>query len=514
MTTPFRTEPQPEPTPEFDEIELGAQSGAEDSVNVHWSALLKRRMQGRMEQSSRRSWIVLATVLLGIFSSGFSLTVLAVTLADIATELKSTPSVLTWAITGPVLAMAVLGPIGGKLADRLGARRVYLVGMVGVAFFSAAAIFAWSAGSLVAFRFLGASLGAAVSPSALAMINRTFSAEKRPQALGYWSLVGAGSPVIGVVVASPLVEIYGWRSIFIVQTPLAIIAVIVGFLLLPATQRGERQPFDIPGPIVLALGVGSLLFALNRGPDWGFTSPAILIALAICPLFITAFVFVENRVAYPLLPMRYFKKRNFTFPIMNQFAANFAYMGGFILTPLLLTKVLGYSTAQTGWISIARPIAFSIIGPVAGYFVLRFGERKIGMFGSTLLAISLMLLATISASTGLIYIEIALVINGLGMGACAPAMIAALANSVDRSDLGVAGAASQTVSQVGVVAGMQLLLTIQQAREGAIGDESYGSAYHFGAFVAALAIAAAFFVKRSTYESDEVELNDEARSSN
>lgn len=487
--------------PELDELEIGIEgAGAEEVVPVPWSLLLQRRVAGRLEHSPRRAWVVLAASLLGMFATGFSLTVLAVSLGDIARALGTSKSMLTWVITGPSLAMAVLGPIGGKLADRHGARRVYLSSISGVAFMSGLTIFAWSGASLVGARVLGAMLGAAVSPAALAMINRSFPAERRAQALGYWSLVGAGSPVIGVVIGGPLVEAYGWRWIFILQTPLAVLAAIIGFLALPHTEPGDRHPFDVAGSVLLAGGVGGLLLALNRAPEIGWSSSFVVIGLLASVILLVAFVVVESRTPHPLLPMRYFRRRNFTFPMANQFFANFAYMGGFILTPLLMTEMLGYSTTKAGLVSIARPLAFSIIGPISGWMVLRRGERQIGSFGSSVLIVSMLLLSLVSATTSPLLLVAALVLSGIGMGSSAPAMIAALANSVDRRDLGVAGAASQTIVQIGVVMGMQVLLTIQDSREAALGDASYAVAYRWGAAAAAVALVAASIVRRTTHD--------------
>jgi len=483
-----------------DELEVGLEpAGAEEVAFVPWSLMLQRRVAGRLSGSPRGPWIVLAASLLGVFTASFTITVLTVSLADIAKDLGSTASVLTWAVTGPSLAMAVLGPIAGKLADRIGARTVYLWSLAGVALFSFLAILAWNAPSLIAARFIGAALGAAAGPSALAMINRSFPPERRAQALGYWSLVGAGAPVLGVVVGGPLVDAFGWRAIFVLQTPIAVASLVIGFVVLPRSSRGDKQRFDIAGAALLAGGVGSFLVALNRGPEMGWTSPLVLGAFLMGPVLLVGFVMAERRAVSPLLPLRYFRNRNFSFPITNQFLTNFTYMGGFILTPLLLHEVLGYSTTKTGLVSIVRPLAFSIVGPIAGYLVIRLGERVIGIFGSLVLALSMVGLAAVTASSSLMWIEVALVLSGIGMGACAPAMIASVANAVDNRDLGVAGAASQTMSQVGVVAGMQILLTVQATTEAAHGVRSYAIAYYVGCGVALAAAVAAGFVRRTRH---------------
>jgi len=470
--------------------------GADEVAVIPWPLLWRDRWQERAASTEKYPWVVLAASLFGLFAVGFTITVLSISIPDIATDLGTTSDVLTWVITGPILAYAVIGPVAGKLADVRGARRVYLASLVAVTVFAAFTAVAWDAGSLIAFRVLGAAVGAAVGPSSLAMINKLFPPHKRAQALGYWSLVAAGGPVIGVVAGGPMVEAIGWRAIFVIQVPLTLLALVVGFLILPETERRTDVKLDLAGSTLLALGVGSLLIALNRGPSMGWSSSVVLAGFALCPLFIGAFVLVERRVSHPLIPLRYFKRPNFAFPITNQFFTNFAYMGGFIITPLLLQEELGYGEAKTGFLSIARPLTFAIAGPIAGYITTRTGERLNAVVGSSLIVLSMLGLAMVGASSSDLLIVGALALSGVGMGTTAPAMAAAVANAVDERDLGVVAAAQQMMAQVGVVAGIQILQTVQAAREPSVGGiDSYHTAYLVGALVAGLGVVAAFFVR-------------------
>lgn len=478
--------------------------GAEEVAIIPWPLLWRDRMQERATSSDRYPWVVVSATLFGLFAVGFTITVLSISIPDIARDLDTTTSVLTWVITGPILAYAVIGPVAGKLADVRGARRVYLLSLLAVTVFAAFTAIAWDAASLIAFRVLGAAVGAAVGPSSLAMINKLFAPHKRAQALGYWSLVAAGGPVLGVVAGGPLVEAIGWRAIFAVQVPMTLLALVVGFLILPETERRKDVKLDLAGSALLAAGVGSLLVALNRGPALGWSNPFVIAGFALCPVLLVIFVLVERRVSHPLIPLRYFKRPNFAFPIANQFFANFAYMGGFIITPLLLQEQLGYGEAKTGFISIARPLSFAIAGPIAGYVTTRIGERSNAVIGSSLIVLSMLGLAMVGATSTDLLIVGALALSGVGMGTTAPAMTAAVANAVDETDLGVVAAAQQMMAQVGVVAGIQILQTVQVAREptaGGIG--SYHIAYLVGAFVAGLGMLAAFFV-RSTKRYVEV----------
>jgi len=476
--------------------------GTEEIAVVPWPLMWRQRAAARASGSDRYPWVVLVASLFGLFAVGFTITVLSISLVDIASDLGSTSDVLTWVITGPILAYAVIGPVAGKLADLRGARRVYLASLLAVTVFAALTAIAWDAASLIAFRVVGAAVGAAIGPSTLAIINKLFPQEKRAQALGYWSLVAAGGPVIGVVAGGPLVELVGWRAIFAVQVPMTLLALLVGYLILPETDRRHDVKLDVAGSALLALGVGSLLAALNRGPSLGWSSPAVVVGFVLCPVLLVAFVVVERRVSHPLIPLRYFTHRNFAFPITNQFFTNFAYMGGFIITPLLLQEELGYGEAKTGFLSIARPLTFAIAGPIAGYVTTKVGERTNAVIGSSLIVVSMIGLAQIGADSTDLLILGSLALSGIGMGTTAPAMTAAIANAVSDQDLGVAGAAQQMMQQVGVVAGIQILQTVQAAREPVVGGiASYHTAYLVGALAAALGVVAACFVRRTRVPS-------------
>jgi MFS family permease len=268
---------------------------------------------------------------------------------------------------------------------------------------------------------------------------------------------------------------------------------VVAAALLPETPHGDRVAFDWRGALTLGVSVTSLLFALNRAPLWGWGDPRVVFGFALAPVVMALFVSVERRAEAPLLPLHYFRRRNFTFPVATQFFTNFAYMGGFILTPLLLDG-LDYSVKEIGLLSIARPLAFSISGPVAGYLAVKVGERSAAVTGALAVAVSMAGLATVDEGSSALVIVWALAFSGIGLGAASPAMAATIANAVDESDLGVAGAAQQMVAQVGVVAGIQIMQTVQEA------SDSFATAYLVGGAVCLLGALAAAFVISSGRE--------------
>jgi len=472
--------------------------GADEVAVVPWSLLLRERVVERMAGSPRYPWIVLGVALFGLFSVGFTITILSVSIPRIADDLGSDTSTITWVVTGPLLAFAVLGPAMGKLGDIHGHRRVYGVSMACVSLFAGLTALSWSAGALIAFRTLGAATGAAVGPASIAIINRMFPRERRVQAMGYWSMVGAGGPVIGVVAGGPIVETFGWRWIFIVQVPLTLIGLLLAMLVLPETTRRERVAFDVKGAVILAVGATSLLFAINRGPLWGWSHRAIVAGFVVAPVAVALFAVVERRVEHPLLPLAYLRQRNFTFAIATQFFTNFAYMGGFIITPLLLGSVLGYPETRVGALMISRPLAFAIAGPLAGYVAVRVGERTSAVVGSTFVVASMVALSSVARGSSDLVIVGSLALSGIGLGCSSPALSASIANAVDERDLGVAGAFQQMMTQLGVVIGIQVMQTVSLVRRASVGQVgAYGEAYLVGGAMAALGLACAFFVQSS-----------------
>jgi EmrB/QacA subfamily drug resistance transporter len=463
---------------------------------VPWPLMMQSRVRRRVAESQHYPWIVLATALFGLFTVGFTITILAVSVPRMASDLGSQEATLTWVITGPMLAFAIFGPAAGKLADTYGHRRVYLLGLAGAGLFAGLTALSWNAASLIAFRVIGATLGAACGPASMAMINKLFAPESRAQAMGYWSLVMAGGPVLGVVAGGPIVEAFGWRWIFVGQVPFVLAGLLVAFALLPTSERQPRQPFDVLGAVLLGGTTAFAMLALNRGPLLGWEHPLVVAGFVWAPIGVVLFLWRQSRFAFPLIPLDYLRRRNFAFPIATQMLTNFAYMGGFIMTPLLLQDVLGYGETRTGLLSISRPLLFAIAGPIAGYVAVRVGERNAGAFGALCVVGSMIGMAQVSPNTSDVLIVGALGLSGIGLGASSPAMAASIANAVDERDLGIAGAAQQMMSQVAVVTGIQILQTIQTARVDDVGTvASYSEAYLVGAAVAAVGVVTALFVK-------------------
>jgi EmrB/QacA subfamily drug resistance transporter len=466
--------------------------GGEEVPAVAWPMLLRERLGRHVRESDRYRWWVLWTALAGLFATGFTITILAVSLGDVARDLGASETALTWTVTGPFLALALSMPLFGKIGDVRGHRRVYLIGLAGFTVATFLTALAWDGASLIAIRSLGAIPGAATGPASMALIMRAFPEEDRVKAMGWWSLVGAGAPVLGLVAGGPLVDAIGWRAIFLLQTPLALIALLLAIPILHETPRLAREPIDYRGALTLAAATLSALLGLSVGSQIGWTNPFVLGLFALAPIAAGAFVAIERRAAHPLLPLDFFAQRNFTASLIAQFMSNFGYMGGFIITPLLMEDVFGFTVAATSLAMICRPLSFSLSSPVAGYVAVRVGERSASLLGCALVVVSMAFFAAGAATETLALVFAALVLSGLGLGTSQPSLISSAANAVDASSLGVANAAQVMVTQIGVVAGIQVLSTVQG---GGSSTGSFTVAYLAGGAVAVLGILGAVFVR-------------------
>jgi MFS family permease len=224
-------------------------------------------------------------------------------------------------------------------------------------------------------------------------------------------------------------------------------------------------------------------------------------AVVMCGLF----VWRETTYPNPIIPTKYWRRRNFMFPMGTKAFTSFAYFGAFFLFPLLMEQVYGYTVSQVGFISIARPLVFAVSAPIAGYLTVRAGERNATLFGAGALFLSMVIFATLEASSTLVVIVVALALSGLGMGVSMPATSASMANELAESDYGVMSAAQLLAAQVGEVVGIQVVLTIQEsiAKSSGLGNVHHSAAllHSFsvplwvGAGVAALAVVCAFFIR-------------------
>lgn len=462
---------------------------------------LRGRVVGRVERSGRYPTAVLVTALSGMFATTFPVTVLTVAIPEMAEDFGTAETTLAWVVTLPMLMSSLALPVLGKLGDLYGHRRVFLIGFAVATVTTAPTATAWDAGSLIAWRTLTQVTGAATGPSSMALINSEYPPERRAKAMGYWSMTAAGSPAIGLVIGGLLIDLWGWRVLFLLQASLMAVAVVVAVLVLRETRRRSDPRFDIAGALSLMVGTGAAMFALSQGAEWGLVHPLVLGSLLVAPAGFYAFVLAERRAVAPLLPLEFFRRHNFSAAIAGTLFTGASYMGTYFIAPFLLLGVFDYSVAATSWILLFRPVVFAIGSPIGGSLAGRLGNRFTAIVGDGVLGGGLLVIALGAWWESLLLVIVGSILQGLGHGLVRPPISTALANSVDEVDLGIAAAAERMMWQVGSALGITLLTIIY----GGV-DEGGRFALTFvvGAVLAAVGAVALTFLRPGVHRSTVV----------
>ncbi len=460
-------------------------------------SISRRHVQARLDaRNDYKRWVLL-TGLAGMFATTFPVTLLAVSLSTIADDFQATETLIAWVISAPLLASAVALPILGKLGDLYGHRRVFLTGFTISTVITALTVFAWDPISLIAMRGLAVMIGGATIPSSMALINSVYGRSERAKAMGWWSLVAAGSPAIGLVIGGPLIDAVGWRPMFGIQAALSIIPVVAAYLVLRETTLRTDVGFDIPGAATLAVATGCAHVRTQSGAlarsrrthrrrlrGRSHRAGRVLRGR-------------DARVAFPLLPLEFFRRRNFTTSLLAALFSGAAYMGGFVLAPLMLQSVFALSVSATSLVMLLRPASFAITSPIGGTLASRIGERPVAMFGSLGIAIALVLLGLGGTADLLWLVVVGLIMQGIGNGTAQPTITATMSNSVDEEDLGIAAAAQRMAFQVGSALGISTLTSIYGGTEQAA---DFLTAYVAGAAIGAMALVFATMMRSTPAE--------------
>ena len=448
-----------------------------------------------IDQSYQRR--LLGIVMLAVMAFGSLMTIVTVSLDEIATDLNSSRATLTWMITGLMLAVAVVTPIAGKLGDIKGHRRMFLVGLAGGVITTALSAVAWDATSMIAFRVLFGVTGAFVTPNGMALMMHAYGPKRRATAMGWYQFAMTGAPTIGLVVGGPMIDVVGWRWIFVAFASISTLALLIGLKWIRPTPRLQGVSIDYLGAATLAGAVLAGLLALTRASQQmgergiGALSDLPLLGLvALCIVGLLLFVRVERRTEQPMLQLRYFKRRAFTMPMVSSALVQFAYMGGFVVTPALLGGLYGYSVAAIALILAPRPGAFSIASPIGGYLASALGERRPIILGGAIMIASMAAFAVasgMSGTLGLVMIIVGLSLSGISAGISQPAVASMVVGAVDPHDVGIANGMSQQMTMIGIVSGIQTMNVF-------LGDDAspgrFAATFIFGGVVAAFGLIA------------------------
>ena len=418
------------------------------------------RVADALDARQRYPRAVLLVGLSGLFATTFPVTILTLALPTIARDFGVEEAGLAWVITLPMLGSALALPVLGKLGDLYGHRRVFVTGFALAVVTTALSATASGPIALIAWRTASQVAGASTMPSSLALINAVHHGQRRAQAMGWWSMIAAIGPVIGLIVGAPAIDAVGWPMLFLLQALVMLVPLAASWAVLRETPP-RRARFDIPGALTLAVGLGPLLLAVDQAPDWGFTSPRTVGCLLLAAASLAAFTTIERRAEAPLVPLQLVRSSSPRAALVASLLTGAAYMGGFFLASLMLVEQFGYSLTSAVPILAIRPALFAASSPIGGRVTARSGVRVAALTGGIALSGGLIGLAVGSAIGSLpVAVLAGLFFQGIGYGFLRPALTTALADSVAEGDLGMAGASERLANQIGIVVGITVMATV------------------------------------------------------
>lgn len=435
-----------------------------------------------------RRWRALALLCLAQFMVILDVTVVNVALPEMGTDLGLDRAALTWVVTAYTLCFGGLMLLGGRLADLLGRRRMFLAGLALFTVASLAAGLAGDATVLVAARAAQGVGAALLSPAALSILTTTFDGPDRHRALGVWAALGGAGAAAGVLVGGLLTSGPGWQWVFYVNVPVGVLVAV----LVPATTAAtppQRGRIDVPGALLVTTASAALIYGLVRaGEDrW-------LLAIGVAALLYVAFVVVQRQRSAPMVRLGLLAQRPMAGGVATMLTASALLISGFFLCSLLLQHLLGLSALDTGLVFLPVAVATGVGAHLAGRFVARTGARPVAAAGFALAAAGFTLLAQIDSGTGAwTGVLPGFVLAAAGLGAGFVTATTTALTRVDAADAGMASGVVNTAHELGAAIGVAVVSAIAGASidsgTHAAGADGFTDA--FWACAAASAVAAA-----------------------
>jgi MFS family permease len=457
-----------------------------------WRSIARNdRTALRAHPAHRR--VVLTVTLLGVAAGSFSNSLLVAALPQVARDLGTTTSVVSWVNIAPTIAFAVSMPIFGKLGDLYGHRRVFLCGWTVATLLAFLTAFAPDAYWLIALRTAAQLAGTSTTPTTFGILASVFEPDERPRAFGKALSVHALSPLVAITVGGAAIDAVGWRSLFVAQALVAAVAVLVAVPVLPETPTHRDIRFDVRGAALLCIGMVSLLLAINRSPEWGLGHGFVRTAFVVAVAGLVAFVMAERRVRAPLVPLTWLGRREVAAPLVTNFCAHAAFLGLVMVTPFLLREVFGYSDAKTVWLTGLRTGSFAVGAFTVGRVTARLGPRRVQNLMNTFVMLSGLLTFVAAHEHSLTVLIVSFLVGGYGLGAGRPSVIAAVNNAVSNADSGTANGLYSMAQMLGSSIGQTVLVAI--VGTATMSAAAYGHAGLAAGAIGAVTVLAGTFIR-------------------
>jgi EmrB/QacA subfamily drug resistance transporter len=433
------------------------------------------------ELSRNRRIGILLICSMSLLVVGLDVTIVNVALPSIGRDLHASVSGLQWVVDAYTLVLASLLMLSGSTADRLGRRRTFLLGL---ALFSAGSLLCSLAPNLdflIAFRMLQAIGGSMLNPVAMSIITNTFTdPRERAQAVGVWGAVVGISMALGPVVGGLLVSSAGWPSIFWINLPVTLTAIVLTLRYIPESRAPRARRFDPRGQGLMVVLFASLTYGIIEAPTRGWSSPIIVVAFSLAAAALVGFLLYEPRRTDPLVDLRFFRSVPFAAATITAVAA-FATLGGFLfLNTLYLQDVRGLSPLHAGLDTLPMAVMTMVAAPLSGRIVGRRGARFPLMASGLALTAACIMLTQVEPSTPFTWLFGAYVVFGLGFGLVNAPITNAAVSGMPRAQAGVASAIASTSRQLGSTLGVAVVGALVTSQVKGSFSLNFAAASHAG----------------------------------
>jgi EmrB/QacA subfamily drug resistance transporter len=448
-------------------------------------------------------WIVLVIACMAQFMVILDATIVNVALPSIQRSLHFTPTELQWVVNAYTLVFGGFLMLGGRAADLLGRRRLFVAGVV---LFSAASLFnglAQSSTMLIVGRGLQGLGGALVAPAALAIIMNTFQdTGERTKALGVWSGIAAGGGAFGLLLGGVLTDLVSWQWIFFVNVPIGIVTALLAVRLVPESRADvEHKTFDLAGAVTVTSGLVVLVFAIVKAQAWNWGSSRVIGLLSLSVLLLGAFVVIEQRSPAPLVRLSIFRIRTLATANGVMLLVASGMFGMFFFASLYVQEVLGYSPLRAGFAFLPVTLGIVVGAGLAQQLIKRLGVRNLAVVGLSLAVVGMVVLAGVPVHGHYVSdLLVGLIPMSIGMGLTFVPITLLATSGVGTSDSGTASGLFNTSQQVGGSLGLAILSTLAASKTASVLSHSSGgpiakvtavvAGYHVAFWAAAIMLAA------------------------
>jgi MFS transporter, DHA2 family, multidrug resistance protein len=412
-----------------------------------------------MQERNPRRWWILVVLVLSTLVLVIDNMVLTVAVPPLSADLGATAQDIQWILDSYILVFAGLLLTSGSLGDRFGRRKIMIIGLALFGASSLLAAFAADPAQLIIARTVMGVGGALIMPSTLSILITVFDDEERPKAMAVWSAAATVGFVGGPVLGGALIAWFWWGAVFLINVPIAVLAIIAAVALMPESKGPWQKP-DPLGAVLSALGMTAVVWTIIELPKYPFADPNVLVPLAIAVASLVAFVVWERRTPSPMVPLKLFKARNFSGGSFSLTLVQIGNGGLMIVVTQYLQFVLGFTPTEAGLAFLPMAVGSLLCNGLGAMLGQKIGNRLMATAGLVVIAAAFLFLSTLSADAGFVGIGTALFVLGCGGGLAMPAAIAALMGTVPPEQAGVGSALNDTIQQLGAALGVAALGSI------------------------------------------------------